>query len=309
MAGSADSLLVRRQARTARRRGVGRDGRRPWKVHGSWGVFYDIFKLAMPQSAFGGLNSLATSFKLETYDWPSLVSSPGCPPACPGGEAHPARSATRAFSQHRSRRSQPMRMQEATVGVEHQLSPHVAIAARYVHKQLDKPWRTSGRSMRPGNSIYIIGNPGYGRATIAFPGVAYPKAVRDYDAVEVVARKLLDRQLGAHRQLRVEPAVRQLLSGCPNPTRTGAPSRTSAAFDAPSRCSARPATGVRPVGHRSSPPGENATDLHGACGVSLGVFQSVASGVPVSRFATVTSRLGTSLTSASLRCSTWAGWQ
>ena len=28
------------------------DGR--WKVHGSWGVFYDIFKLAMPQLAFGG---------------------------------------------------------------------------------------------------------------------------------------------------------------------------------------------------------------------------------------------------------------
>ena len=44
-----------------------------------------------------------------------------------------------------------------------------------------------------GNTFYTIGNPGYGRATIAFPGVAFPKAVRDYDAVEVVGRKLLDR--------------------------------------------------------------------------------------------------------------------
>ena len=32
---------------------VAGDGR--WKVHGSWGVFYDIFKLSMPQAAFGGL--------------------------------------------------------------------------------------------------------------------------------------------------------------------------------------------------------------------------------------------------------------
>ena len=60
---------------------VAGDGR--WKVHGSWGIFYDIFKLAMPQAAFGGLRFTIYSFKLETSDWPSLVSSPDCPPACP----------------------------------------------------------------------------------------------------------------------------------------------------------------------------------------------------------------------------------
>ena len=63
------------------------DGR--WKVHGSWGVFYDIFKLAMPQLAFGGLQSAIYFFKLETYDWPHLLDSPDCPPACPGGQARP----------------------------------------------------------------------------------------------------------------------------------------------------------------------------------------------------------------------------
>ena len=63
------------------------DGR--WKVHGSWGVFYDIFKLAMPQLAFGGLQSASYFFKLETYDWPHLLDSPDCPPACPGGQARP----------------------------------------------------------------------------------------------------------------------------------------------------------------------------------------------------------------------------
>ncbi len=59
------------------------DGRT--KVHGSWGVFYDIFKLDMPRAAFGGQPDTVYAFKLETYDWPSLLSSSDCPPECPGG--------------------------------------------------------------------------------------------------------------------------------------------------------------------------------------------------------------------------------
>ena len=47
--------------------------------------------------------------------------------------------------------------------------------------------------MRTAVATYVIGNPGYHRATEAIPGVPYPKAVRDYDAVELVGRKLLDR--------------------------------------------------------------------------------------------------------------------
>ena len=47
--------------------------------------------------------------------------------------------------------------------------------------------------MRMGNATYVIGNPGYHRAIEAISGVPYPKAIRDYDAVEFVGRKLLDR--------------------------------------------------------------------------------------------------------------------
>ena len=88
---------------------------------------------------------------------------------------------------------EPMRMQELTLGIEHQLSPHVAVSARFVHKQLDKAVEDIGSVDADGNATYVIGNPGYHRATEAIPGVPFPKAVRDYDAVELVGRKLLDR--------------------------------------------------------------------------------------------------------------------
>ena len=163
-----------------------------WKVHGSWGVFYDIFKLAMPQAAFGGLGFTIYSFKLETYDWPSLVDSAECPPTCPGGQARVPQRFDPSF-ENIDPELEPMRMQEFTVGVEHQLSPHVAVAARFVHKQLDKAVEDIGSVDADGDATYVIGNPGYHRATEAISGVPYPKAVRDYDAVELVGRKLLDR--------------------------------------------------------------------------------------------------------------------
>ena len=86
-----------------------------------------------------------------------------------------------------------MRLQELTFGIEHQVSPHVAVSARFVHKQLDKAVEDIGSVDADGSATYVIGNPGYHRATEATPGVPYPRAVRDYDALELVGRKLLDR--------------------------------------------------------------------------------------------------------------------
>ena len=235
-----------------------------WKVHGSWGVFYDIFKLAMPQLAFGGQQFTNYTFKLETYDWPSLVSSSGCPPACPGGAAQPPSSIDPSFSSIDPGLA-PMRMQEATVGVEHQLSPHVAIAARFVHKQLDQAVEDIGSLDASGNTFYTIGNPGYGRATIAFPGVAFPKAVRDYDAVEVVGRKLLDRNWALTASY-VWSRLYGNYSGLSESDENGRTEpNIGGTFD--SAIALFDETGAAPVwaiGHRSAPPGKNATDLRGA---------------------------------------------
>ena len=156
--------------------------------------------------------------------------------------ARAARRGRPCGSTRRSRTSTPISIRCAcrklTLGVEHQLSPHVAVSARFVHKQLDKAVEDIGSVDAEGNATYVIGNPGYHRATEAIPGVPFPKAVRDYDAVELVARKAARPQLGAHRELRLEPLVRQLLGPFASRTRTDAPSRTSEGPSTPrSRCS------------------------------------------------------------------------
>jgi hypothetical protein len=160
------------------------DGR--WKAFGSWGVFYDIFKLQLPRGSFGGDKWLEYYYTLDTYDWTNLAAGANCPPACAGtlirgpiDFRHPSFGSDAIDPDLK-----PMRQQEATVGLEHQLSDLVALGVRYVHKQLDRAIEDTGSLDPQGNEIYIIANPGEGLAAFAHPGVPYPKAVRDYDSVE-----------------------------------------------------------------------------------------------------------------------------
>ena len=54
------------------------------KVYGSWGVFYDIFKLQLPLGSFGGDKWLEYYYTLDSGDLSAIVDNPACPPACPG---------------------------------------------------------------------------------------------------------------------------------------------------------------------------------------------------------------------------------
>ncbi len=168
------------------------DGR--WKVFGSWGVFYDIFKYSM-STAFGGIDTVNYAYTLDTYDWPTLLSNPACPPACPGtliiGPRSAANTSTDAIDPHLD----PMKLQEAVGGLEHQVRPNLLVTVRYVHKQIDRAVEDIGALDAAYNEIYSIGNPGYGRAAFAYAGVPLPRAVRDYDAVEVSVRRPLTRSL------------------------------------------------------------------------------------------------------------------
>jgi hypothetical protein len=262
---------------------VAGDGR--WKVHGSWGVFYDIFKLSLPQAAFGGLQFTVYSFKLETYDWPRLVSSPDCPPACPGGAVRPPGGYDPSF-ENIDPDLDPMRLQEVTLGVEHQVSPHVGVSARFVHKQLDQAVEDIGSVDADGNATYVIGNPGYNRASEAIPGVPYPKAVRDYDALELVGRKLLDENW-ALTATYVWSRLYGNYSGLSESDENGRTEpNIGLAFD--SALALFDSRG-RPLYGRlaTDRPHQGKAQLvyTAPFGINVGVFQSVASGLPVSRFA------------------------
>ena len=162
-----------------------------WKAFGSWGVFYDIFKLELPRGSFGGDKWLSYYYTLDTYDWPNLMASTACPPACPGtlirgpiDFRHPSFGSDAIDPDLK-----PMRQQEATAGLEHQLNDVMSLSLRYVHKQVDRAIEDTGALDAEGNEIYVVANPGEGLTAIAHPGVALPKAIRDYDSVEFAFEK------------------------------------------------------------------------------------------------------------------------
>ena len=174
---------------------VNGDGR--WKVFGSWGVFYDIFKLELPRGSFGGDKWLEYYYTLDSFDWQTLITtvqnSAQCPPACPGrllrgpvDFRHPSFGADAIEPDIK-----PMKMQEATAGLEHQLNDLMALSVRYVHKQIDRAIEDTGSLDAQGNEIYIIANPGEGLTELAHPGVNLPLPVRDYDSVEFAFDKRL----------------------------------------------------------------------------------------------------------------------
>jgi hypothetical protein len=176
------------------------DGR--WKAFGSWGVFYDIFKLELPRGSFGGDKWLEYYYTLDTPNWPTLVDGPNCPPACSGTIIRGAPTADNPTGgidfRHPSFGSdaidpdlKPMRQQEATAGIEHQLNDVLALSVRYVHKHVDRAIEDTGSLDAAGNEIYVIANPGFGLTALAHtdPDIALPKAKRQYDSVEFAAEK------------------------------------------------------------------------------------------------------------------------
>jgi hypothetical protein len=172
---------------------VNGDGK--WKVSGSWGIFYDIFKLELPRGSFGGDKWLSYYYTLDTFQWDSLVNGAQCPPTCSGtlirgpiDFRHPSFGSDAIDPDLK-----PMRQQEMTFALDHQLNEVMAVSARYVHKQLDRAIDDTGSLDAQGNEIYVIANPGEGLTALAFtnPNVALPTAKRDYDSVEFAFEKRL----------------------------------------------------------------------------------------------------------------------
>ena len=163
------------------------DGR--WKAYGSWGIFYDIFKLELPQGSFGGQKWLSYYYTLDTPDWQSLVTGAGCPPACSGTLIRGPidfRSVSLG-SDAIEPNLKPMKSQEAAFGIEHQLGGAMAVSARYVHKQIDRAIEDTGSLDAQGNELYVVANPGEGLTELAFtnPKVNLPKGKRNYDGIEL----------------------------------------------------------------------------------------------------------------------------
>jgi hypothetical protein len=208
---------------------VAGDGRT--KLYGSWAIYYDIFKLELPQGSFGGQKWLEYYYALDTPNFETLDPA-GCPPACPGrllrgpiDMRHPSNAVGEGTIDEDIK---PMKLQEVAFGMERELGKHLAVGARYIHKQIDTAIEDVGQLDGEGNEIYTIGNPGFGDASSVFLADGtrvgdFPKAVRDYDAMELT----IDKRLSNRWSARASYTLSRLYGNYPGLSQTDENGRTS----------------------------------------------------------------------------------
>ncbi|MEO8680980.1 MAG: TonB-dependent receptor [Vicinamibacterales bacterium] len=270
---------------------VAGDGK--WKASGSWGIFYDIFKLELPRGSFGGDKWLEYYYTLDVADYTTLVNGANCPPACSGtlirgpiDFRHPSFG-----SDAIDPALKPMRQQEMTFALDHQLNEVMALSARYVHKQVDRAIEDTGSLDAQGNEIYVIANPGEGLTALAFtnPNVALPTAKRDYDSVEFAFEK----RLRANWYLRTSYAWSRLYGNYSGLSQSDEPNASGTGRTSPNvgRLFDYPLMMFQDGGQAAY--GPLATDrphqfkaqfiYQFPMGTSVGANEYVASGLPVSR--------------------------
>ena len=269
------------------------DGRN--KVYGSWGIFYDIFKLELPRGSYGGDKWTEYYYTLDTPDLTTVNTAPECPPDCSGKLIRVTDfrlptysvSAEDCLSQGCTDPDlHPMRSQELSFGYERQMGASLAASVRYVHKQIDKAIEDIGTITPEGNEAYVIGNPGFGPATIAHlePDVLLPKAKRDYDSVEFA----LEKRLINNWYLRGSYLWSRLEGNYPGLSQTDENGRTSPnvgrLYDYPMmmfRDGGTPAEGRLPTDRPHQLKGQFIYQF--PVGTTIGLNQYVASGLPVTR--------------------------
>ncbi len=166
------------------------------KAYGSWGVFYDIFKLELPLGSFGGQKWLEYYYTLDSGDLSPIVDNQSCPPACPGTLIRgPIDFRHVSLEGYVDPELKPMQNQEVVLGVERELASNLSVSARWVHKWLVRALDDTGSVDADQNEIYTIANPGESLTSVAYSfsdgsgTVAMPKPKREYDGVEIALNK------------------------------------------------------------------------------------------------------------------------
>jgi hypothetical protein len=176
------------------------DGR--WKVFGSYGKYYDVMKYELPRGSFGGDKWVDFFYTWDNPDY--SVNAGGCRtgtntvaerPTCAGGTLIEALD--RRFNSAEDPDAgidpdlKPMEEDEFQVGVNRELGNRWVVGARYIYKNLVRTIEDVGILVPGIGEVYYIANPGEGISlTLADPGVPnFPKAKREYQALELTARK------------------------------------------------------------------------------------------------------------------------
>jgi len=169
-----------------------------WKAYGSWGMFYDISKLEMPRGAWGAEHWVDFHYTLDNFNWPSISCEAGAT-GCPGTfieQADRRHVSNDAANNLIDPNLDPVRTQEFTVGIDHELNRTMSVGVRYAHKWLNKTIEDVGIQVAGVGEVFMIANPGYGIARDTLFATCptcppQPSATRDYDGVEFRLQKRL----------------------------------------------------------------------------------------------------------------------
>lgn len=184
-------------------------GKGKTKISAFYGWFYDRFKYELPRGSFGGNFFRRDYFEilpgdtLSTFTTAAVVGNYTDPigGACPTtGFIGSGRSRCQIDFRVPSNTGgdintfggidpnlKPFRQSEASVAFEQAFMTNYLFSARYVHKTVDSTVEDVGFLTPTGSESYIIGNPGLGltKTLLEAAGIAAPKAIRDYDALEL----------------------------------------------------------------------------------------------------------------------------
>ena len=188
-----------------------------WKVYGSWGVFYDLLKMTLGRVMLGGDKWMNYFYTLDTYDW-STVGKCGYPPtgsSCGGTfiESFDYRPvANDPKTDLVDPNLKPIRMQELTFGVDHELTKTLSVGTRFVHKWVNRAIEAVCYIDNTYNEVCGVNNPGFGANP---PSSGYPtgeslgkypfgpnlpvqpKAERNYTALEFHVKKRFSQRWSA----------------------------------------------------------------------------------------------------------------
>jgi hypothetical protein len=177
------------------------------RLYAGFGYFFDIMKYSLPRGSFGG--DVWKEY-FYTFDDPNLVTRnqgfAAEPTKLPGSliEAVDYRIPSNDPGQHLiDPNLKPMKQRMLDIGYDYSLRSSLVASVRYTDRRLLSAIEDIGYAS-PDGEVYNIGNPGYGivadpKNWLQWMGPEIPttpKAVRDYDALEL----RLDKRFSTHYQ-------------------------------------------------------------------------------------------------------------
>jgi len=156
------------------------------KVFGSYGLYFDVFKLYMAAHAYGGFKWSSAYYTLDDYEWDQI----GVDGYYPGTFMGVVNWRPPSFDST-DPDLKPMSQQEISFGVERKLKEDLSASVRFVQKHLRYAIEDVGVYIAGYGESYFTTNPGYGYSLHVGTGTGKfdpsfpvtPKAKREYWAV------------------------------------------------------------------------------------------------------------------------------